>query len=98
MLREGGRLQQLDGVEFVEITSEEEPVDAQQLHLAVECLHRLGDPCRKLLEEFYYHQSSMNKIVEKLGYKNEDAAKSQKYKCQARLRKLFNNKEITNLN
>jgi RNA polymerase sigma-70 factor (ECF subfamily) len=66
-----------------------EGLDQRLLDKAVACLDALGEPCRSLLVEFYYHRSSMDQIVVKLGYRNEDTAKSQKYKCLARLRKKF---------
>ncbi|HZY78079.1 MAG TPA: sigma-70 family RNA polymerase sigma factor [Cyclobacteriaceae bacterium] len=66
-----------------------EPLDQQMLEKAVACLDALGEPCRSLLVEFYYHRSSMDQIVARLGYRNEDTAKSQKYKCLVRLRKKF---------
>ncbi len=94
MLREDVRFQNLDSIDYMELGAEEEPVDPKKLRHASECLQHLGEPCKRLLEEFYYHQSTMTRIAEKLGYKNEDAAKSQKYKCLARLRKLFNHELV----
>jgi RNA polymerase sigma-70 factor (ECF subfamily) len=51
-------------------------------------LERLGKPCRKLVELFYYEKKSMDEIVVALNYKNADTAKNQKCKCMKRLRKL----------
>ncbi|HMJ70794.1 MAG TPA: sigma-70 family RNA polymerase sigma factor [Cyclobacteriaceae bacterium] len=70
-----------------------EPFEQRALDKAVASLHLLGEPCKSLLIEFYYHHRSMVQIVNSLGYKNEATAKSQKYKCLARLRKKF--QEIT---
>ena len=61
----------------------------EAVKLAMHCLEHLGEPCKSLLQEFYYHKSTMAQIMEKLGYKNEDSAKNQKYKCLVRLRKLY---------
>lgn len=52
-------------------------------------LGRLGEPCKSLLEDFYIHRCSMLEIAEKFGYTNPDNAKTQKYKCLNRLKKLF---------
>jgi RNA polymerase sigma factor (sigma-70 family) len=49
----------------------------------------LGEPCKTLIEDFYLHRLSMQDISEKFGYTNSDNAKNQKYKCLARLKKLF---------
>lgn len=51
-------------------------------------LERLGEPCRKLVELFYYERKSMEEIVVALNYKNAETAKNQKCKCMKRLRKL----------
>lgn len=52
------------------------------------CLDQLGEPCRSLLIQFYYHGNSVAQLCHKFGYKSEGSAKSQKYKCLQRLRKL----------
>ena len=72
----------------------EELADPGLINLASLSLDRIGEPCKSLLQEFYYHGSSMAIIVQKLGYKNEDAAKSQKYKCLVRLRAIFKDLQV----
>lgn len=52
-------------------------------------LEKLGEPCKSLLEQFYLRQLSMQQIAEKFGYTNPDNAKTQKYKCLNRLKKIF---------
>jgi RNA polymerase sigma factor (sigma-70 family) len=52
-------------------------------------LGKLGEPCRTLLEDFYIREMSMQAITEKFGYTNADNAKTQKYKCLQRLKRLF---------
>lgn len=61
----------------------------QQFRLMASCLKQLGEPCRTLLEDFYIRKYSMLDISEKFGYTNADNAKTQKYKCLSRLKKLF---------
>ncbi|MFO7617501.1 MAG: sigma-70 family RNA polymerase sigma factor [Bacteroidales bacterium] len=53
------------------------------------CLDKLGEPCREILESFYYCRKSLDQIARSMGYKNEQTAKNQKYKCLLRLRELF---------
>jgi len=50
-------------------------------------LNALGGRCLEILKLFYYEKFSMEQIAEKLGYKNVDTVKTQKYKCieQAKL-------------
>jgi DNA-directed RNA polymerase specialized sigma24 family protein len=87
--RKQGRFSALGIVPDVIDDENDEPVDPALVNLAVESLDRLGEPCKTLLKEFYFHRSTMAAIVAKLGYRNEDAAKSQKYKCLLRLKKIF---------
>lgn len=61
----------------------------RQFDLMADSLGRLGEPCRTLLEDFYIHHLSMQDITEKFGYTNADNAKTQKYKCLMRLKRLF---------
>lgn len=69
---------------------EEEAVgDHEKIKLAEKMLYDLGDPCRSLLEKFYYEKQSMKEIAETMGYSNEKTAKAQKYKCIERARKLL---------
>lgn len=52
-------------------------------------MNSLGEPCRSLLEAFYMEKKGMQEIAAHFGYTNADNAKTQKYKCLMRLRKLF---------
>lgn len=54
-----------------------------------EALEQLGEPCRSLLKAFYLNDKSMQEIAAEFGYTNPDNAKTQKYKCLTRLKKLF---------
>lgn len=49
----------------------------------------LGEPCKTILEQFYFLRTSMKKIAELLHYSNPEHAKNQKYKCFIRLKKLM---------
>lgn len=52
-------------------------------------LQLLGEPCKTIMEDFYIYNRSMQEICERFGYTNTDNAKTQKYKCLQRLKKLF---------
>lgn len=52
------------------------------------CVERLGEPCRSLLIQYYYHKRSIDQLKELFNYRNIETAKNQKYKCLERLRKL----------
>ena len=56
---------------------------------AKNALSKLGQPCQRLIELFYYEKKSIPEITLAMNYKNPETAKNQKCKCMARLRKLF---------
>ena len=56
--------------------------------MAKRALEKLGQPCQRLIELFYYENKNIQEITEAMQYKNPDTAKNQKCKCMARLRKL----------
>lgn len=64
----------------------EREVHYEQLDTA---LDQLGEPCRSLLKAFYHQDKSMQEIAADFGYTNPENAKTQKYKCLNRLRKIF---------
>ena len=49
----------------------------------------LGEPCKSLLEAFYLQKKNMQDIALSFGYTNAENAKTQKYKCLMRLKKIF---------
>ncbi|WP_276501558.1 RNA polymerase sigma factor [Terrimonas pollutisoli] len=49
----------------------------------------LGEPCKSLLEAFYLQKRNMQEIAANFGYTNAENAKTQKYKCLMRLKKIF---------
>jgi RNA polymerase sigma factor (sigma-70 family) len=63
------------------------------LHLQ-KSLDKLGEPCNLLLADYYLNDLSMQQIAEKMGYTNADNAKTQKYKCLLRLKKIFFEKSV----
>lgn len=93
------RLQQLQKfVPEMETRMESVPVEEdldhhdrknQEFLLMEKAMQNLGEPCRSLLEAYYLQKKNMAEIAAGFGYTNADNAKNQKYKCLARLKKLF---------
>ena len=52
-------------------------------------MDQLGEPCSSLLKAFYQDKKNMQEIAELFRYTNAENAKTQKYKCLTRLRKIF---------
>ncbi|AHF14144.1 RNA polymerase sigma factor [Niabella soli] len=61
----------------------------QEYDLMHHSIQHLGEPCKSLLEAFYFQKKSMQDIADAFGYTNAENAKTQKYKCLMRLKKLF---------
>lgn len=73
----------------VEMYDDEQDEQAGAIARAQAALVKLGDPCKSILQLFYYQELNMAGIAERLGYKNTDTVKNQKYKCLKRLQKLY---------
>ena len=84
-----------DGLELAEIESWEHLEKEQRLQVMERSLEKLGDPCKTLLELYYFHGLSMDEISKKVGYKNRATAKNLKCKCIVRLRKIFHQESQT---
>ncbi|SDJ80200.1 RNA polymerase sigma factor, sigma-70 family [Pedobacter sp. ok626] len=83
-----------DVTDFDDLISVEEDVEQheekdRQFDKMQSALLHLGEPCKTIIQDFYINNLSMQDICEKFGYTNTDNAKTQKYKCLQRLKKLF---------
>jgi RNA polymerase sigma factor (sigma-70 family) len=59
---------------------------------------RLDDKCKKILLYVIYEKLNMKEISEKMGYSNENVAKSNHYRCKQYLSKMVKeDKELLNL-
>lgn len=70
-----------------DIACMEEETDPEVLEAVNKAIATLGDPCRQLLESFYYENQSWDDIASTLGYSSAASARNQKYKCLERIRK-----------
>lgn len=68
------------------VAHEQKDAEFEMMHAAISTL---GEPCKSLLEAFYFKNNSMQEIAENFGYTNAENAKTQKYKCLMRLKKIF---------
>jgi RNA polymerase sigma factor (sigma-70 family) len=80
-----------DFSEFIPVEEDLESHEEKdrQFELMEYALRQLGEPCKTIIEDYYIHNRSMQEISDKFGYTNADNAKTQKYKCLQRLKKLF---------
>jgi RNA polymerase sigma factor (sigma-70 family) len=87
--RNAGNINDFEEVLQVEddlVSYEEQDLKFKQMDAA---LQLLGEPCKTIIEDFYMNNRTMQDICDKFGYTNTDNAKTQKYKCLQRLKKLF---------
>lgn len=89
MNRYGGDIKDFEEYLSVDDESEKNNERDLQFNKMGEALKLLGEPCKTILEDFYINNRSMKEICEDFGYTNADNAKTQKYKCLQRLKKLF---------
>jgi RNA polymerase sigma factor (sigma-70 family) len=68
---------------------EEESSQLVKNKLMMNCIEALGEPCKTIIVQFYFHNTSMKEIAEMLHYTNANNAKNQKYKCFMRLKKMM---------
>jgi len=80
------------------IDEPDQQIDDNIFALAKKALVKLGQPCQRLIELFYYENKSMQEITEAMHYKNSETTKNQKCKCMARLRKLVDDEIELNSN
>lgn len=70
----------------------------QQQHALASVLQQLGDKCKTLLKAYYYQKMTMKEIAQAFDYRNVDSAKTQKYKCIERAKKIANSKLVSTPN
>jgi len=87
--RYGGDIKDFE--EYLSVDDETEKNNERdiQFNRMGDALNLLGEPCKTIIEDFYINNRSMKEICEDFGYTNADNAKTQKYKCLQRLKKLF---------
>ena len=68
--------------------------DEKQLKVTLAAFENLGQACKDILTQFYFHKMSMKAIAESLGLE-EASAKNKKYRCIQKLKELALNIEIS---
>ncbi len=59
----------------------------QQLFITLTAFKNLGEACKDILTQFYFHKSSLREIAENLNIE-EASAKNKKYRCIQKLKEL----------
>ena len=87
--RYGGDLGNAETIVPVEDDIEEHARRDAEFEMMEKAIQSLGEPCKSLLEAFYLQKKNMQEIATGFGYTNAENAKTQKYKCLMRLKKIF---------
>lgn len=87
--RKGGNINDFENIVSVGLDLEQHEEKDKQFKQMEQALLFLGEPCKTIIEDYYLQNKSMQEICEKFGYTNADNAKTQKYKCLQRLKKIF---------
>ena len=82
------------GEHMDELVSAEEDMEVhekrqEEFSIMEMAMSKIGEPCKSLLDAYYVQKKQMQAIAADFGYTNADNAKTQKYKCLVRLKKLF---------
>lgn len=85
----GAQVESLEEIVPVEEEIEEHEKRNTDFLLMEQAMGKIGEPCKSLLDAYYTQKKSMQDIATEFGYTNADNAKTQKYKCLVRLKKLF---------
>jgi len=83
------RVESLEDTVPVEEEIEDHEKRNEDFILMENAMAKIGEPCKSLLDAYYVQKKSMQDIAADFGYTNADNAKTQKYKCLIRLKKLF---------
>ena len=87
--RFGSQVESFEDIVPVEEEIEEHEKINNDFLLMEFAMGKIGEPCKSLLEAYYVQKKHMQEIAAEFGYTNADNAKTQKYKCLVRLKKLF---------
>ncbi len=83
------QVESLEEIVPVEEEIEEHEKKNSDFELMESSMSKMGEPCKSLLDAYYLQNKNMQTIAKEFGYTNADNAKTQKYKCLIRLKKIF---------
>lgn len=57
--------------------------------IVLSTVNKMQEPCRTLLDKYYWEELSGEEIATQMNYKNTDTVKTQKYKCMQKLKTVL---------
>ncbi|MCX2745361.1 sigma-70 family RNA polymerase sigma factor [Mangrovivirga sp. M17] len=85
-LKVSGSLEEVSGIDLSIRDYEDNEEEIEKKNYIKSILSKLKDPCKKILELYYFRNFSMESIANELGYKNESVAKKKKCLCLQKIR------------
>jgi RNA polymerase sigma factor (sigma-70 family) len=64
-------------------------IEDESANIVRKALDQIGQPCRSILEAFYWEELTMEDIARRFGFANAQTAKSKKYQCKKVLKELL---------
>lgn len=86
--KESNGLSSFEGYDSIEFFEFELPqsADMELTDRIDKALNELGEPCKSLLQLYYYKRLSQEQIKEELDYNSSQVVRQQKYRCLKRIR------------
>jgi RNA polymerase sigma factor (sigma-70 family) len=78
----------VENIDLPDEPDNEKQLKERHLQIVQRCLEKIGEPCRTMLELYYYHNTGLEALAETMHYKNSDTVKNLKSRCLLRLREL----------
>ncbi len=79
---------ELEVVEHLQADPIDQFATNDRQRLVARLMETIGEPCKSILELFYFRGFSMEAIAERLQYKNENVVKTQKLRCLTSLKNM----------
>lgn len=92
--RKSINFQEQDLKNMQDIPDDESSLGEENEKIIQTAVNELGEPCHTILVKQYWEGKSGEDIATEMGYKNKDAAKTQKYKCIQKLKNELSGKII----
>jgi RNA polymerase sigma-70 factor (ECF subfamily) len=77
-----------DDDHLLDMEDDSENFKSDQFNKINDVVFNLGNPCKRILELFYFNKLSIEEIAVIMGYRNGATVRNLKYKCIQRIKKI----------
>jgi len=68
--------------------NEDNEIKKKRIRKILKTIDALSEPCKTILELFYFKGYTIEEISQIMGYKNKNTTKNMKYKCIMKVKKI----------